>query len=63
VQKLLTVQAEKQRVHLSEVSERYNKLYERVKTSMDKVDDMINKFEANVNKLRALALELDDVID
>lgn len=63
VNKLASVRAAKKAARLIEISEKYSKLYDRIKKSLSKLDEDIEKNEININKLRALELELHDDIE
>ena len=60
VQKLQDVKEAKRRVYLNDVQDKYNKMYERVKGNLSKLDEAVEKIEVNITKLRALELELTD---
>jgi hypothetical protein len=60
VRKLEGVREAKRLVRMTELADKYTKLYDRVKANIVKIDDYMEKIEANINKLRALELELSD---
>lgn len=61
VHKLHRVRAAKRAAFVSDVVEKYQRLYQRVANRMDKLDDEIGKVEEQVQKLRAMQLQIDDV--
>lgn len=60
VRKVQAVRAAKKSAMRRDVVDKYAKAYQRLANRLDKLDEEIEKCEDGVQKLRALALQLDD---